>query len=114
MKRLQFLILVIVMLWGPTSGAAQALYGSLIGSVVDPAEATVPGANVRVTHTGTNQSRSMQTNDAGGYSFPALTVGTYDVSIDKAGFQTFTQKRVLLTINSVVRLDAKLQVGIVA
>jgi Carboxypeptidase regulatory-like domain len=114
MKRLQFLILVIVMLWGPTSGAAQALYGSLIGSVVDPANATVPGATVRVTHTGTNQSRSMQTNDAGGYSFPALTVGTYDVSIEKTGFQTFTQTRVLLTINSVVRLDAKLQVGVVA
>src|SRR5687768_2855974 len=102
------------MLWGPTTAAAQALYGSLVGSVVDPADATVPGATVRVTHTGTNQSRSMETYDAGGYSFPSLTVGTYDVSISKAGFQTFTQKNVLLTINSVVRVDAKLQVGVIA
>ena len=65
------LIVLIVMLWGPTSGAAQALYGSLIGSVVDPADATVPAATVRVTHTGTNQSRSMQTNDAGRLEFPS-------------------------------------------
>ena len=91
--------------------AAQALYGSLVGSVVDTSNAAVPGAAVRVTHTGTNQSRSMETNEAGGFSFPALAVGPYEVSISKEGFQTFVQKNVLLTINSVGRVDAKLNVG---
>jgi hypothetical protein len=114
MNRLHLLILAAVVLWSPRTIAAQALYGSLVGSVVDPADATVPGATVRVTHTGTNQSRSMETNEAGGYSFPALSVGTYEVWINKAGFQTFTQANVLLTINSVIRVNAKLQLDILA
>ena len=71
MKKLHWMILAIITLCGPSNAAAQALYGSLVGSVVDPAGATVPGASVRVMHTGTNQSRSMETNEAGGYSFPA-------------------------------------------
>ena len=53
----------------------------------------------------------MQTNEVGGYGVPALSVGTYDVTISKEGFQTFVQTNVHLTINTVGRVDAKLQVG---
>jgi len=103
MTKLHVVVLAVATLSGPTIAEAQALYGSLVGSVVDPGNAAVVGATVQATQTGTNQSRSIATNDAGGYSFPALTVGAYDVTISKEGFQTFTQKNLLLTINSVQR-----------
>lgn len=103
--------IAIFALLNPTGAAAQALYGSLVGSVVDSSNAPVPGATVKITHTGTNQTRSMSTNDAGGYSFAALAVGAYDISISKEGFQTFVQRSVTLTINTVGRVDATLQVG---
>ena len=114
MMKFHLVVLGAVALSNPTTVTAQALYGSLVGSVVDSTDAAVPRANVRVTHTGTNQSRSMQTNETGGYSFPALAVGSYDVAISKEGFQTFVQRNVPLTINTVGRVDAKLQVGAVA
>jgi hypothetical protein len=114
MRTLSLITAAVVTLGNPINVSAQALYGSLVGSVIDSTDAAIPGATVRVTHTGTNQTRTMRTNDAGSYSFPALAVGSYEVSISKEGFQNFVQKNVSLTINSVGRVDAKLQLGAVA
>ncbi len=58
--------------------------------VTDASKAPVPGAAVRITNRETNQSRSAATNESGGYSFPTVPGGTYDVTVSKEGFQTFT------------------------
>src|SRR5687767_2613566 len=74
--------------------AAQVLYGSIVGQVADTSGAVVPGATVRVTNRETNQTRQTTANDAGGFSFPTLPGGMYDVQVTKDGFQTFTTQAV--------------------
>ena len=98
----------------PYAAPAQALYGSLIGNVTDPSGAPIPGAEVVLINTGTNQTRETTTAPAGNYSFANLTPGEYTVRISAAGFQTHQQTGVTLTVNRVARVDAGLVVGVVS
>jgi len=67
----------------PHRSYAQVLYGSLVGNVRDPSDAPVPGAVVIITNTQTNQSRQTVTNEAGGYSFPTVASGQYNLKVTK-------------------------------
>jgi hypothetical protein len=98
--------------WRPAS--AQVLYGSIVGNVADASSASVPAATVTVTEQATGFSRQTATNDAGGFVFPTVPSGTYEIQIAKAGFQPFARNDVMVSINAVTRVDAVLQVGAVS
>ncbi|HEY2019499.1 MAG TPA: TonB-dependent receptor, partial [Bryobacteraceae bacterium] len=104
---------VMVVLYFSTAArlSAQALYGSIVGTVTDATGGVVPGAAVKVTQTGTGQVRQTLTNETGAYSFPTLSTGTYTVSVSREGFSGFTRQGVTVTIDSVVRVDVALNVG---
>jgi len=59
--------------------SAQVLYGSIVGTVTDQANAAVPKATVTVKNTATGFSRQVNTDEAGYYSIPSLPEGAYDV-----------------------------------
>jgi len=101
----------VLLLAAPT--CAQVLYGSLVGNVVDPSEAPVPGATVTVVQRETGLSRSTTTSELGSYTFPNLPPGTYEVRVSKSEFQTYTRSDVAITINSVTRVDVRLAIGAV-
>jgi hypothetical protein len=93
--------------------SAQVLYGSIVGTVTDPANAVVSKATVAVTNTSIGLSRQASADDAGYYSIPNLPQGTYDLTVSAAGFRPLTQKGVNVLINTVSRVDLSLQVGAV-
>ena len=103
-------ILIVFALVSPRADA-QVLYGSIVGSVVDEAGSSVPGAKVRVTSVGTGQVRETETDEAGTYSFPSLVGDSYALAITKSGFQTFSVRNVAVAADSRIRLDATLKVG---
>ncbi len=105
---------LLVMLAGALSCDAQILYGSLLGNVRDAGDASVPEAEVRITHMETNQSRLTTTNEAGGFTFSNLTAGAYDVQISKAGFRAVKRAGVMVSINTISRVDVALEVGAVS
>src|SRR4051794_30079724 len=96
---------------GPFRLTAQVLSGSLVGNVTDASGSGVPGAAVRVVQTQTNDTREVTTNDSGGYTLSTVPAGSYQVLISKPGFQTFTTRNIEVRLNTVVRVDASLQVG---
>jgi hypothetical protein len=89
---------------------AQALYGSIVGTVTDSTDAAVPGATVTIVHTQTNQTRTSTTSGSGTFSFPTIPSGTYTVSFSLPGFRTVTREGVAVSISDVVRVDSRLQV----
>lgn len=93
--------------------AAQALYGSIVGTVTDASGAAVPGATVSVRHAETGQTRAATTTSAGVYSFPTLPSGTYTVTVALSGFRTFTRENVAVNVSDAVRIDARLAVDAV-
>ena len=102
---------LIVVLLLPHYAQAQSLYGALTGNASDSSGAAVAGAKVAVVNHKTNESRETQSNADGGYSFPNLTAGEYTLSIAMHGFQSFQATNVVVSIDSVVRVDARLQLG---
>ncbi|HEX3435892.1 MAG TPA: TonB-dependent receptor [Pseudacidobacterium sp.] len=95
-----------------TNGAnAQTLYGSIVGTVTDASGALVADAAVKATQTETNETRLTATNSNGAYALWTLPAGIYMISISKLGFSTFEAGTIDLTINTTIRVDAKLKVG---
>ena len=93
------------------TGQAQVLFGSIVGNITDASGAGVPGATVKVTQIETNESRETQTTETGAFTLTTVHTGTYKFLAAKAGFQNFTSGNVAVTLNSVVRVDAVLQIG---
>src|SRR5712692_2624237 len=95
------------------SANAQVVSGSMVGNVTDASGGAIAGANVKITLVQTNDSRTVQTNEAGGYTIATVTAGAYRVEITKEGFRAFSAPDILVNPNNVVRVDAQLQVGAV-
>lgn len=87
----------------------QTLYGSLVGDVTDATGAAVPAAAVTATNQGTGFARTTKTDMAGSYSFPSVPTGTYRVEISAPGFAEFRHSDAAVTINSVTRVNIKLE-----
>src|SRR5688572_29439901 len=72
--------------------AAQSNTGSITGVITDPNGAVIPNATVTVTNQGTNETRTVQTDEEGRYDVPSLSTGTYTVEATGAGFQSSSVK----------------------
>jgi hypothetical protein len=94
-----------------TPAQAQVLYGSMVGTVEDSTGATVPSATVTITSKESGQTRTATTNESGGYSIGNVLAGTYELKVSAAGFRTFVETDVAITINNVARVNVKLEVG---
>ncbi|HKY29119.1 MAG TPA: TonB-dependent receptor [Pyrinomonadaceae bacterium] len=81
------------------------------GTVSDQNGAVIPGAAVKVVNRTTNESRSVVSNEDGGYVISSLAPGTYEVSIEAQGFQRFVVSQVVLQVNQELRVDGSLGVG---
>src|SRR3954469_22990875 len=66
---------------------AQAVYGSIAGTVTDAQGAVVPDATVTITSVERNTSDTVQTNESGLYVKDRLLPGKYRVTIEKSGFK---------------------------
>src|SRR5215218_55269 len=112
-KRLLLAILALFAATGvlPPRGDAQVLYGSIVGNVQDSSGATLPGATVTITSQETNLERSAVTNETGAFSFTNVQAGTYDVKVAIQGFKESLRTSVPVTVNTVSRVDAQLELG---
>jgi len=90
---------------------AQGITGSITGTVSDATGAVVSGANVTVTQVDTNATHVVTTSDSGNYTVTQLPPGRYSVRVEKAGFQSFIQKDITLSIDQVAQVNAQLGVG---
>lgn len=91
--------------------AAQTFRGTILGTVTDATGAVVSGAKVTVRNTATGLERTTQASGDGSYSIPELPIGTYNVTITQAGFQTFAANGVNVDVATERRVDAVLKPG---
>src|SRR5215471_5865073 len=91
--------------------AAQSFQGTLRGRVTDPNAAVVPVAKITVTDEATGISRYTLTSDQGEYFFAAVTPGSYTMHAEAPGFKRMEQRGVVVSTQSAVTLDVKLELG---
>ncbi len=104
-----FLALFLFMVANESS--AQGNRGALAGTISDSSGAVIPGAVIAIKNLDTGATYTATSNGAGGYNFPQLQLGGYQVTITKAGFKTSQETGVQVTIGSVSALDIKLETG---
>src|SRR5579871_4448195 len=84
---------------------------SITGTVTDSTGAAIPGAKVALTNTAQGINRAATTNGSGDYLFPALPIGSYNVSVTATGFKGYQAKGIVLSVGQKARNDISLQVG---
>src|SRR5687767_8309498 len=65
---------------------AQAVYGSIAGTVTDPSGAALPGVNITITSVERRTADTVVTNSSGNYAKGQLLPGVYEVKAELAGF----------------------------
>src|SRR5450756_1963077 len=108
---LQVIAVVLLLLGGPETATAQDTTATILGTITDPAGATVAGANVTVTNTQTNVAVSVQTTDSGAYTVPNLNPGSYSITIKSQGFQSVSLPNLAVSAGDRRRTDVALVVG---
>lgn len=105
-------ILVLLCLGGVLH--AQAVSGTLLGTVNDPSGASVANAKITATQVQTQSIRETVSNASGNFTFPDLPPGTYSVTAVIQGFKKATRENIELLTNSSVRVDLDLATGSVS
>jgi Carboxypeptidase regulatory-like domain len=90
---------------------AQEVTASIVGTVSDPSNAPIKGANVTATDTERGTVWTAETNDAGVYNLTRLPVGSYSVKVSASGFQTAAYPTFTLVLNQTARVDVQMKVG---
>ena len=91
---------------------AQTTNSNLVGTVIDPAKAVVPGAALQLTDRATGAVRSTTSNEAGIFRFTGLTPGTYSLRVQAQGFKTYIEEQISLASSEVRDLgQISLQIG---
>jgi hypothetical protein len=105
-----FAVLVVLLAF-PLAMHAQTYYGTIVGNVTDASGAALPGAQVTVKNTGTNNVSTAVTSRQGSYSVPQLPVGNYEVHISSGNFKEFVSTGVPVHVSTTTEVNASLQVG---
>src|SRR5438552_9501268 len=107
------LVLCLAVGFGASTASGQAVYGGITGSVTDPQGNAVTGAKVTVTNISRGTTEEAVTNESGGYSVTHLIPDNYKVHIEAPGFKAYDVASARVDVDTVVRVDAQLQVGAV-
>ena len=90
---------------------AQIEQGRLTGLVRDAQGGVLPGVTVTATSPALIESQTTVSGTNGRYQFPALPPGTYTLAFGLAGFQTFRQNGINLTVGTTLTINARLQLA---
>jgi hypothetical protein len=109
---LRSLVFIVIALgFAPGVVRAQAVSGTILGSVQDSSGAAVPGAAVIIVNAETGLSRAAVTDSAGEYVVPSLPPGMYNASAEMKGFKKVSISGIRLNVDQKARVDLKLEVG---
>ena len=115
MKLKCFVGIVFALALGCASLLGQTVASSVVGTVVDPADAAVAGAQVTLTNTGTGAVHQASTDSLGTYRFVELDPGPYSLTIKATGFKSETVNGIQVAMQEVHDAGkAVLQIGSLA
>ena len=97
----------------PTAFAQHGSEGTVSVTVVDPSDSVVPSAQLELRDLATNIAMKAETSDHGTHTFVNLPLGTYRLSVSKAGFKAQTFDSVVVQASKTTDINAKLSVGAV-
>ena len=93
---------------------AQAVSGTILGTVHDASGALVAKAPITITNIATGLNRTVETDASGEFSAPSLPPGIYSLTVQTEGFKKTTLSNLVVGVDQKVRAEVTLQLGAVA
>jgi hypothetical protein len=90
---------------------AQAVFGSIYGTVADSSGAAIPNATVTVTDVDKGINQTVQSNESGNYRIDRLVPDTYMVKVSANGFADVETKGIVVTANGAPKVDETLSIA---
>jgi hypothetical protein len=110
-KRLPAFLLVIASLFIAKAAHAQLTEAALKGAVTDPGGYGIVASQVNVKNESTGEERSTKTDSSATFTITALSPGTYKIMVTAAGFKTFEQSGIKLSVGLTTDLHIRMEVG---
>src|SRR5665213_2733446 len=104
-------LVALVLLLGVSQLAFSQGFGTIVGTVADPSNASVAGAKVTITEAGTGAARDVVTNASGQFVIPGLRPTTYTITVQASGFNKYTQSNIGLAADQSETVNIALTVG---
>lgn len=95
----------------PHTSYAQAVYGSIYGTVTDNTGAVVPNATITVTDESKGTAVTATSNESGLYRVEHLIPDLYEVKVEASGFATFDAQHIQVFADTSPKVDAQMTVG---
>jgi hypothetical protein len=92
------------------SAFSQQITATISGTITDPAGAVVAGATVAATSVETGLAKTALTNDDGNYTITFLPPGSYNITVNKTGFEQITRENIKLEVAQTASIDITLGV----
>lgn len=102
---------LILLLLSCTMAIAQRDTGTISGTITDPNGGVVAGAAVNLLETETGLIRNVTSNETGSYVIPAVSTGSYRLTVELAGFKKYQQDNITLQVNQNLTIAVKLTIG---
>jgi cytoskeletal protein RodZ len=103
------LLIGLISLGCPRSAVAQAVFGSINGTVTDSTGAIIPNATVTVTDVSKGTSQQVTTNDSGNYTVNRLIPDVYKVKVESANFTPAEADNVSVSADTSPQVNLQLQ-----
>ena len=97
----------------PAPCSAQAVYGSIGGTVKDSSGAVLPGVTVTIVSNARQTSDSVVTNESGFFVKERLLPGEYKVQAEISGFKIAVVSNVVVGVDAQTPVEFTLEVGAV-
>src|SRR5712664_3307400 len=104
-------LVVALLLTGAALRAQTASSSTVTGTVFDKSGATVPNAKVDLEDVDTGAKTSATTGNDGGYTFPSVRPGNYNVTVTAKGFRQTAVSHIKVDIGKSALVNAVLEVG---
>src|SRR5580692_11208784 len=108
--RYRFIVVLVLLLFAGVATKAQQ-NSEIVGTVTDQTGAAVPGASLTLTQKETGFTYTSVSNSTGGFQFPGLNVGNYDLKATAKGFEAYTATGLPLNVSQTLPVEIKLTVG---
>lgn len=112
LKKFAYLMTVIALgcAFFPSKAAAQQITATVTGTITDQNGAIVPDAAVTVTSIETGLAKNTTTNNSGNYTVTFLQPGTYNITVNKSGFEQTVRENIKLEVAQTASVDVTLGV----
>lgn len=105
------MVAVLLLLAGAEKASAQAVYGSILGTVTDSQGSAVVNAKITVTSVAKGTTEETTTNESGNYTVTHLIPDVYRVRIEATGFKSYDIATVEVFADEGAHGDAVLTIG---